>query len=704
MKVAIRSTVIAFILLISQTTHAENGYDLWLRYAPIEDQQLLNTYRNQIDGFKLNGNSETIGVIERELKRGLSSLLDQPIKRSDTSLLEIEINHPDVINQLIKLKDDGYIIKQVDNRLIISSKTEIGLLYGCFGLLRTLQTRKPLKNIHLIDQPRIQHRILNHWDNLDRTSERGYAGFSIWDWHKLPGYIDQRYIDYARANASIGINGTVLTNVNANALVLTPTYLKKVKALADVFRAYGIKVYLTARFSAPIETGGLKTADPLDPEVIRWWTDKVNEIYQYIPDFGGFLVKANSEGQPGPQNYGRSHADGANMMAKALQPYNGIVMWRAFVYSNEEPEDRAKQAYNEFMPLDGQFEENVVIQVKNGPIDFQPREPFHPLFGAMKETPLAMEFQITQEYLGQATQLVYLAPMYKECLESDTYAKGKGSTVARAIDGSLYDHKLSAISGVANTGTDINWTGHPFGQSNWYAFGRLAWDHQLSSETIANEWTQMTWDSKATVIDNIQSIMMTSWPAAVNYMTPLGLHHLMGTGHHYGPAPWVNNLPRADWNPAYYHKADTIGIGFDRTTSGSDAVSQYFPEVTHLLNDPKTCPEKFLLWFHHLPWDYQMKSGKDLWTELCLSYQTGINQVRTMQKKWSSLQSDIDTERFQSVTMLLKIQEEEAIWWKDACLWYFQQYAQRAFPKEVETPTKSLEYYQSLQFPYAPGH
>ena len=704
MKVAIRSTVIAFILLISQTTRAENGYDLWLRYAPIEDQQLLNTYRNQIDGFKLNGNSETIGVIERELKRGLSSLLDQPIKRSDTSLLEIEINHPDVINQLIKLKDDGYIIKQVDNRLIISSKTEIGLLYGCFGLLRTLQTRKPLKNIHLIDQPRIQHRILNHWDNLDRTSERGYAGFSIWDWHKLPGYIDQRYIDYARANASIGINGTVLTNVNANALVLTPTYLKKVKALADVFRAYGIKVYLTARFSAPIETGGLKTADPLDPEVIRWWTDKVNEIYQYIPDFGGFLVKANSEGQPGPQNYGRSHADGANMMAKALQPYNGIVMWRAFVYRNEEPEDRAKQAYNEFMPLDGQFEENVVIQVKNGPIDFQPREPFHPLFGAMKETPLAMEFQITQEYLGQATQLVYLAPMYKECLESDTYAKGKGSTVARAIDGSLYDHKLSAISGVANTGTDINWTGHPFGQSNWYAFGRLAWDHQLSSETIANEWTQMTWDSKATVIDNIQSIMMTSWPAAVNYMTPLGLHHLMGTGHHYGPAPWVNNLPRADWNPAYYHKVDTIGIGFDRTTSGSDAVSQYFPEVTHLLNDPKTCPEKFLLWFHHLPWDYQMKSGKDLWTELCLSYQTGINQVRTMQKKWSSLQSDIDAERFQSVTMLLKIQEEEAIWWKDACLWYFQQYAQRAFPKEVETPIKSLEYYQSLQFPYAPRH
>ena len=704
MKVAIRSTVIAFILLISQTTRAENGYDLWLRYAPIEDQQLLNTYRNQIDGFKLNGNSETIGVIERELKRGLSSLLDQPIKRSDTSLLEIEINHPDVINQLIKLKDDGYIIKQVDNRLIISSKTEIGLLYGCFGLLRTLQTRKPLKNIHLIDQPRIQHRILNHWDNLDRTSERGYAGFSIWDWHKLPGYIDQRYIDYARANASIGINGTVLTNVNANALVLTPTYLKKVKALADVFRAYGIKVYLTARFSAPIETGGLKTADPLDPEVIRWWTDKVNEIYQYIPDFGGFLVKANSEGQPGPQNYGRSHADGANMMAKALQPYNGIVMWRAFVYRNEEPEDRAKQAYNEFMPLDGQFEENVVIQVKNGPIDFQPREPFHPLFGAMKETPLAMEFQITQEYLGQATQLVYLAPMYKECLESDTYAKGKGSTVARAIDGSLYDHKLSAISGVANTGTDINWTGHPFGQSNWYAFGRLAWDHQLSSETIANEWTQMTWDSKATVIDNIQSIMMTSWPAAVNYMTPLGLHHLMGTGHHYGPAPWVNNLPRADWNPAYYHKVDTIGIGFDRTTSGSDAVSQYFPEVTHLLNDPKTCPEKFLLWFHHLPWDYQMKSGKDLWTELCLSYQTGINQVRTMQKKWSSLQSDIDAERFQSVTMLLKIQEEEAIWWKDACLWYFQQYAQRPFPKEVETPIKSLEYYQSLQFPYAPRH
>ena len=436
-------------------------------------------------------------------------------------------------------------------------------MYGTFGLLRHLQTQQSIKTIDIVSQPKIQRRILNHWDNLDRTSERGYAGFSIWDWHKLPLYIDQRYLDYARANASIGINGAVLTNVNANALILTPSYLEKVKALADAFRPYGIKVYLTARFSAPIEIGGLETADPLNDEVINWWNEKVEEVYNYIPDFGGFLVKANSEGQPGPQNYGRSHAEGANMLAKALQPFNGIVMWRAFVYSNEEPEDRAKQAYNEFMPLDGKFEENVVIQVKNGAIDFQPREPFHPLFGAMKQTPLAMEFQITQEYLGQATQLVYLAPMYKEVLDSDTYAKGEGSEVSKTIDGTLYNHDVSAIAGVANIGTDLNWTGHPFAQANWYTFGRLAWDHSLSSESIADEWIQMTWSQQKAELETIKELMMTSWPASVNYMTPLGLHHLMGTGHHYGPAPWVDNLPRADWNPVYYHKATADGIGFD---------------------------------------------------------------------------------------------------------------------------------------------
>ncbi len=349
------------------------------------------------------------------------------------------------------------------------------MLYGTFHFLRLVQTQENIDKLNIVSVPKIQNRILNHWDNLNRTVERGYAGSSIWDWHKLPGYIDQRYIDYARANASIGINGTVLTNVNANALALTKMYLEKFAALADVFRPYGIKVYLTARFSAPVEIGGLKTADPLDPEVQEWWKKKTNEIYEYIPDFGGFLVKANSEGQPGPQNYKRTHADGANMLADAVAPHGGIVMWRAFVYSNETPDDRFKQAYNEFKPLDGQFRKNVLLQVKNGPIDFQPREPFHPLFGAMPKTPLMMEFQITQEYLGQGTNLVYLSTMFKEALDADTYSKGKGSTVAKVVDGSLDNHTISAIAGVANIGSDRNWTGHPFAQANWYAYGRLRW-------------------------------------------------------------------------------------------------------------------------------------------------------------------------------------------------------------------------------------
>lgn len=704
MKIPIHILFITAFLLIYQKTTAQDGYKLWLRYDQITNPELLSEFQATIGTYTVSGTSPTHQIIRTELELALPQLLGKPIPAVDDGSILIVKNHPKFISDLQALGEDGYLIKKVDDQIIVTSDSDIGLLYGAFGLLRHLQTQQSIKAIDIVSQPKIQRRILNHWDNLDRTSERGYAGFSIWDWHKLPLYIDQRYLDYARANASIGINGAVLTNVNANALILTPTYLEKVKALADAFRPYGIKVYLTARFSAPIEIGGLETADPLNDEVINWWNEKVVEIYNYIPDFGGFLVKANSEGQPGPQNYGRSHADGANMLAKALQPFNGIVMWRAFVYSNEEPEDRAKQAYNEFMPLDGKFEENVVIQVKNGAIDFQPREPFHPLFGAMKQTPLAMEFQITQEYLGQATQLVYLAPMYKEVLDSDTYAKGEGSEVSKTIDGTLYNHKVSAIAGVANIGTDLNWTGHPFAQANWYAYGRLAWDHSLSSESIADEWIQMTWSQQKAELETIKELMMTSWPASVNYMTPLGLHHLMGTGHHYGPAPWVDNLPRADWNPVYYHKAAADGIGFDRTRTGSDAVDQYFPAVSNVFNDPNKCPEKYLLWFHHLSWDYKMKSGNTLWNEIALRYQKGIDQVRNMQAKWDSLEDAIDPKRHTQVKMLLDIQEQEAIWWKDACLLYFQQFSDRAIPDTVEPPEKKLTYYKSLRFPYAPGH
>lgn len=693
---------------------AESGYELWLRYQPVKNTQLLGEYQAMISSYVVLGNSETGEIIEDELKKGLSGLLNKKITNENSTSASIVVGTPIQINgveewfskeELEKLGEEGFAIKwrSKSQQIVITANTEVGLLYGTFHFLRQIQTEKTLKDLDIRSTPKIDLRVLNHWDNLDRTSERGYAGFSIWDWHRLPEYLDSRYIDYARANASLGINGTVLTNVNANALVLTPQYLQKVKALAELFRPYGIKVYLTARFSAPIEIGGLETADPLNDAVVKWWADKAEEIYEIIPDFGGFLVKANSEGQPGPQNYGRSHVQGANMMADALAPYGGSVMWRAFVYSDEEPDDRAKQAYNEFKPLDGKFRDNVLVQVKNGPIDFQPREPFHQLFGVMPHTPLMMEFQITQEYLGQATQLVYLAPMWKECLDADTYAIGKGSEVSKVINGDLHGYRRTGIAGVANIGTDINWTGHPLAQANWYAYGRLAWDTDHSSENIAEEWIRMTYSNEPTVIDKIKSIMMDSWEASVSYMTPLGLHHLMATGHHYGPGPWVSDLSRADWNPVYYHRADSVGVGFDRTRTGSNATGQYFPEVADKFGSLEKCPDKFLLWFHHVDWNYTMRSGRTLWEELAYKYQSGIDEVRAMQKTWNSLSGKVDDQRFGEVQMLLSIQEKEAVWWKNASMLYFKTFSKMPFPDFLEAPDNTLEYYKSLSFPYAPG-
>jgi alpha-glucuronidase len=579
-------------------------------------------------------------------------------------------------------------------------------LYGCFHFLRLLQTHQNIQLLRVVSAPLIQLRMLDHWDNLNRTVERGYAGISIWNWQTLPTYIDKRYIDYARANVSIGINGVALNNVNANALILTKDYLIKVAALANVFRPYGIKVFLSAKFSAPIEIGGLQTADPLDATVQHWWKQKVDEIYQLIPDFGGFLVKANSEGQPGPQNYNRTHADGANMLADALVIHSGIVIWRAFVYSNST-DDRAKQAYNEFKPLDGKFKNNVLLQVKNGPIDFQPREPFHPLFGAMPKTQLAAEFQLTQEYLGFSTHLVYLAPLFKECWDADPegyrHENGGGSTVARVIDGSLEHHCISAITAIANIGNDINWTGHPFAQANWYAFGRLAWDHNLTSAQIADEWIRQTFTNDLAFIDTVKTMMLASREITVDYMTPLGLHHIMGYSHHYGPAPWYDKAERADWNPTYYHKADSVGIGFDRTSTGSNALAQYAPAVQKQFEDVHTCDEKYLLWFHHVPWNYTMKSGSSLWDELCNKYYDGVDSVVWMQHAWSNMKGLIDNERFQQVSMLLNIQHNEAIWWRNACVLYFQTFSKKFLPKGLELPGHDLKYYEQLQFPYAPG-
>ena len=708
---------LTFTLLSFSPLKGDDGHRLWLKYDQISDKDYLKDCRKRFQGVIVDGNSPTITVARQELIRGLSGLTGTDIP---------EVTFPDgrciivagtfsgstLIGQLYPECDsrvtgnEGYKIETLTLKgtkiIAVAAEKDIGVLYGVFHLLRLIQTETPLDNLSIKETPAIALRLLNHWDNLDRTVERGYAGFSIWNWHLLPDYISPIYKEYARANASIGINGVVLNNVNADSRILSGEYLVKVAALADVFRPYGIKVYLTARFSAPSEIGGMNTSDPLDPDVITWWETKVAEIYQLIPDFGGFLVKANSEGQPGPQNYGRTHADGANMLADALQLFNGVIMWRAFVYDNTVPDDRARQAYNEFTPLDGKFRNNVLVQVKNGPIDFQPREPFHPLFGAMPSTSLMPEFQITQEYLGCATHLVYLAPLYEECLRSDTYCKGEGSTVARIIDGTLTDKLLTGIAGVSNIGNEINWTGHLFGQANWFAFGRLAWNPYLRSEDIAREWIRMTISDEPDIVDGITKMMMASREAAVNYMTPLGLHHIMAAGHHWGPGPWVNK-GRPDWTAVYYHRADSLGIGFDRTKSGSNAVSQYHTPLDEIYNDLDKCPENLLLWFHHVPWDYKMKSGRTLWNELCFRYNSGVETVTGFRRYWSSLEGRIDQEQYEHVSSLLAIQEKEAKWWRDACLLYFQSFSGRPMPEGMEKPAHTLEYYESLKFSFVPG-
>jgi len=705
-------------LLLSVNSFASDGYDLWLRYQKVDNPTLCRDYQQAFGQIYFPGSDPTRVAARKELGTGLSGLTGTPPhfqKTTHTSpglfiMLQNELDK-DLLNQVQAdcqgLGSEGYLLRNLEYKgravTLVTANQPQGLLYGVFYLLRQLQMHQPIQSLPTCSIPRIDIRMLDHWDNLDRTVERGYAGFSIWNWHLLPGYIDPRYTDYARANASIGINGTSLTNVNANADVLTAPYLEKVEALARVFRPYGIKVYLTARFSAPMEIGGLDTADPLDPVVAKWWQNKAHEIYSRIPDFGGFLVKANSEGQPGPQNYGRSHADGANMLADALAPYGGVVIWRAFVYAADDPTDRAKQAYSEFVPFDGKFRDNVLLQVKNGPIDFQPREPFHPMFGAMPHTPLVMEFQITQEYLGFATHLVFLPKLYEEVLQADTYRPGKGATVAKVIEGSMHPKSHTGMAGVANIGTARNWTGHPFGQANWYGFGRLAWDPDMSSEQIADEWLRLTFSNDPAFLKPMKKLLALSREAVVHYMTPLGLHHLFDTGHHYGPGPWVANLSRPEWNPVYYHQADTLGIGFDRTRKGSDALAQYAPEVAQKFGNLATCPEAYLLWFHHLPWDYRLKDGHTLWDGLALTYQQGVEEVTEMISAWKTMAPFVDNERFEHVEMLLDIQLREARWWRDACLLYFGQFSRMPLPEGVPAPEHSLAYYQSLKFPYAPG-
>jgi alpha-glucuronidase len=719
-RLTAEATIAVAMLVVSAATtaHAEDGYEVWLRYPRVADIALLEQYRSTVNALLVNGDSPTMRAAASELTRGLRGLLDAAIANVQIVALDgvlivgTPASSPIVADlglegDLRTAGGEGYVIRSVAIRgrkaTVISGNTDIGVLYGAFHFLRRLQTHQPIGELAIVESPRIQHRILNHWDNLDGTVERGYAGGSLWDWHKLPDYTSPRYTDYARVNASIGINGTVLTNVNANATSLTAEYLRKAAALADVFRPYGIRVYLTARFSAPMEIGGLKTADPLAPDVREWWTAKVAEIYRVIPDFGGFLVKANSEGQPGPQDYRRTHADGANMLADALDPHGGVVMWRAFVYAENPKEDRHKQAYTEFQPLDGTFRGNVLVQVKNGPIDFQPREPFSPLFGAMPRTPLMLELQITKEYLGFATHLVYLAPLFEEVLRADTYVTGEGSLVRRVVDGSLHGYARTGMAGVANTGTDRNWCGSVFACANWHAFGRLSWNPSLMSPDLADEWLRMTFTNDPSFVAPVKTMMLGSRQAAVDYMTPLGLHHLMARGHHYGPGPWVSGGPRADWTSVYYHRADATGIGFNRTTTGSGAVGQYAPPVRDRFNRLDTVPEEYLLWFHHVPWDHRMASGRTLWEELTARYCAGVQAVGAMRKTWDGLSAFVDAERFEETRAFLAIQEKEARWWRDASVLYFQTFSKRPIADACGPPAETLQHYMSIDLRYVPG-
>lgn len=691
--------LILLLLILSYNTFADDGSRLWLKYDLLKNAQQRGAYASLTKFILINSDSPIVATAANELQMGFEGLLGKKVaisrdKGSKTGGIILELVANDTNVQ--KLVDDGFAITSRNGNIVINAKTPSGILYGAFELLRNIQTGKSLNKLAIISNPKVKIRMLNHWDNANGTVERGYAGSSMWKLTELPFRIDPRYIQYARANASIGINATSINNVNASSRFLTAEYLEKIKAVADVLRPYGIRVFISVNFRAPRTLSGLKNSDPLDAEVRKWWNDKTKEIHEYIPDFGGFLVKANSEGEPGPQDYGRTHADGANMLAETMRPFKGVVIWRAFVYKADPNGDRFKEAYDQFKPLEGTFDPKVIVQVKNGPIDFMPREPFHPMFGAFPKTTLGMEFQITQEYLGQSTHLTYLAPMFKECLDSDTYAKGKGSTVARVIDGTLEAHQNSLMAGVANTGSDVNWTGHPFNQANWYAFGRLAWDHSLSSEQIASEWIAMTLTKNNAAQEKIKTMMIQSLPIYVSYTYPLGTAHMMGEGHHYGPEPWLAKSGRPDWTSVYYHRADSVGLGFDRTGKVSNALSLYNTEVQKQWGNPEQCSLDYLLWFHHVPWTKKLSTGRTLWNELCFRYYDGVEQVKKLKTTWESLKPEIEAETFENVKGRLKIQEKEALWWRDACVLYFIDYAKMPIPSPLVPPVRTLDEVKKL--------
>jgi alpha-glucuronidase len=683
MKMLFRiQTTVVFTVLFALQSLAEDGSRLWLRYEPLPEN-VATAYMASIRSIVTLEKSPTVEIAQKEFQTAFEVMTGQVLKvsrkpKKRTAFLHLFVDR--------NMKDDYSIDTKEDKSIEIASPDDVGILYGVFHLLRLMQTGADISALNIHEKASCEYRLLNHWDFADGRSF-GQAGNSIWKWNELPDTVSPRYVEYARANASVGINGAVLNHHNAQTEFLTPEMLAKVKVLAGIFRPYGIKVYLSVKFSSPQILGGLKTSDPADKDVQQWWKDKANEIYRFIPDFGGFQIKANSEGQPGPQDYGRTHADGANILADALKPHGGIVMWRAFVYAPSS-DDRAKQAYIEFAHLDGLFRDNVILQVKNGPVDFQPREAFNPLFGAMKKTPLMPELQILQEYLGRSNHLVFLASMWREFFDSDTYCKGAGSTVSKVVDGIVYGAKLTGITGCANIGDDANWCGHHFAQANWYAFGRLAWNNRLTPGEIAGEWLRMTFTTDTAFVNPVGNVMNNSWETCVSYMTPLGQHHIFALRNHYEPQPWCN-IPnvRADFLAPYYHRADSTGLGFNRTTTGSNAVSQYHSPLREEWNRMETCPENFLTWFHHVPWDYTTKSGRTFWNELCFRYGSGVKNVFEFQKIWNGQESRVDTERFRQIQSRLRIQARDAVWWKDACLQYFCRFSQRPIPEDIETLT-----------------
>lgn len=658
-----------------------DGYSLWLSYNPCKTAESEH-YCDSIQQLALFGDSSILDSVRSELHRALPSLLGKQIpdytpenKTFDPDIPTLLVARKETLTTLLPGEElfcsttgDAFCIRSRQgprkNILLVYAEEDAGLLYGVFSLLRLLQSGTAIDTLDIMEQPRYPLRMLNHWDNLGGSIERGYAGMSLWNWAELPEKRDERYTDYARAMASIGLNATVLNNVNTQSEILSTEYLLKVQALADIFRNWGIQTWLSVNFGSPCSLGGLNSSDPLDKQVQAWWKTKADEIYSLIPDFGGFLVKADSEGQPGPFAYGRTHADGANMLSDALKKHGGSVIWRAFVYGHGE-NDRAKKAYINFMEHDGEFRDNVAIQVKNGPIDFQPREPVHPLFAAMRKTQVIMEFQITQEYLGQGNHIVYLAPMWKEILDFDTHADGKNSTV---------DKYLSGIAAVSNIGNDQDWCGSLFHPMNWYAYGRLCWNPYLSAESIASEWIQQSWPCDKTVHESIMTIMMDSWEACVDYMCPLGLHHIMKEGHHYGPDPAYDAGEREDWRSTYYHRASKTGLGFNRTRTGSAAVDQYFKPIADIFNSLEHCPEKYLLWFHHVPWDHVLSSGRTLKDELIFRYERGVKRVERMRNLWKGLEAKVDPERFNAVLKKMEIQLNDAHEWHDVCLDYFMSF------------------------------